>query len=125
MAFGSLAFRPELEAGKNGFLLRPIFHIPSGCRSLIPRYDADFYPFGGERIVTNSCPQNYKFTGKERDAELGLDNFEARYTSSSIGRFASPDPFGGHQQDPQTLNEYAYVRNNPLNLTDPTGLDLY
>jgi len=87
--------------------------------------DSDFYPFGGERPVFSSSGNTYKFTGKERDAESGLDNFEARYNSSSIGRFTSPDPFGGHQEDPQTLNKYAYVRNNPLNLTDPTGLDFY
>ena len=42
---------------------------------------------------------------------------------ASLGRFMSPDPMGGHKEDPQTLNKYAYVRNNPLNLTDPTGLD--
>ncbi len=88
-------------------------------------YDADFYPFGGERIVTNSCAQNYKFEGKERDSESGLDNFGARYDSSSMGRFMSPDPLGGHQEDPQTLNKYAYVRNNPTTLTDPTGLDFW
>ena len=41
-------------------------------------YDADFYPFGGERAYTNSCPQNYKFTGEERDAESGNDEFGAR-----------------------------------------------
>jgi hypothetical protein len=40
-----------------------------------------------------------------------------------MGRFLSPDPLGGHTEDPQTLNKYAYVRNNPLTLTDPTGLD--
>ncbi len=67
----------------------------------------------------------YKFTGKERDAESGLDNFGARYDASSLGRFMTPDPLGGHIIDPQTLNKYAYVRNNPLNLTDPTGLDFY
>lgn len=55
-----------------------------------------------------------KFTGKERDAESGLDNFGARYMGSSLGRFMSPDPMGGHPQDPQTLNRYTYVRNNPL-----------
>src|SRR3989449_7847803 len=91
----------------------------------IPCYDADFYPFGGERIVTNTCPQNYKFTGKERDSEGGLDNFTARYNSSSLGRFMSPDPanFGAIDESPQTWNAYSYVGNNPLSAVDPDGLD--
>jgi RHS repeat-associated protein len=38
----------------------------------------------------------YKITGKERDSESGLDNFGARYFTSSMGRFMSPDPLGGH-----------------------------
>jgi RHS repeat-associated protein len=62
-------------------------------------------------------------SGKERDSESGLDNFTARYLGSSLGRFMSPDPMGGHQDDPQTLNRYAYVRNNPLKFTDPTGMN--
>lgn len=37
----------------------------------------------------------------------------------------SPDPLADHTEDPQTLNRYVYVRNNPLNLTDPTALDFY
>jgi RHS repeat-associated protein len=65
----------------------------------------------------------YKFTGKERDSETGNDYFEARFNSSTLGRFLSPDPLSGHQEDPQTLNKYVYVRDNPLILTDPTGLD--
>lgn len=85
-------------------------------------YDADFYPFGGERAYTNTCPQNYKFSGKERDSESGLYNFGARYDSSSMGRFMSADPLGGRLMDPQTLNKYGYVANNPLNFIDPTGL---
>jgi hypothetical protein len=40
-----------------------------------------------------------------------------------MGRWMSPDPLGGHPDDPQTLNKYVYVRNNPLSFTDPTGLD--
>lgn len=67
----------------------------------------------------------HKFTGKERDPESNLDNFDARYFTSSMGRFMSPDPMGGHLEDPQTLNRYAYARNNPTSLTDPTGLDSY
>lgn len=52
--------------------------------------DSDFYPFGGERPVTSSSGNHYKFTAKERDSESGLDNFGARYNASSFGRFMSP-----------------------------------
>lgn len=76
-------------------------------------------------MITSSDSNRYKFTGKERDSESSLDYFGARYNASSLGRFMSPDPIGGHNEDPQTLNRYAYVRNSPLSLTDPTGLDFY
>ena len=86
-------------------------------------YDADFYPFGGERAYTNTCAQNYKFTGKERDSESNLDNFGARYNASQIGRFISPDQPLIYQDktDPQSLNLYSFVRNGPLNRVDPNG----
>ncbi len=87
--------------------------------------DLDYYPYGG--IVaggTDNVPQNYKFTGKERDAESGLDNFDFRYFGSSMGRFMSPDDDSGQDSgDPQSWNLYSYVRNNPLNRTDPDGHD--
>jgi RHS repeat-associated protein len=89
-----------------------------------PCYDADFYPFGGERVITNTCPQNYKFTGKERDSESGLDNFGARYYSSAMGRFGSIDSTlitVRHVVNPQKLNLYAYVINNPIGYFDPDG----
>jgi RHS repeat-associated protein len=47
----------------------------------------------------------YRFTGKERDPETGLDYFEARYNASAISRFITPDPLGGRLIDPQTLNK--------------------
>jgi RHS repeat-associated protein len=87
--------------------------------------DMDYYPYGGvenDYCSSTSVPQNYKFTGKERDGESGLDYFSRRYNASSIGRFMSPDPVGGSLRDPQTLNRYSYVRNSPLQATDPTGL---
>jgi RHS repeat-associated protein len=69
-----------------------------------------------------------QFTGKERDAETGLDYFGARYFSGAQGRFASPDwsetpepvPYAD-LTDPQTLNLYSYVRNNPLSRADADG----
>ncbi|MFZ0304507.1 MAG: RHS repeat-associated core domain-containing protein [Terracidiphilus sp.] len=61
-------------------------------------------------------------TGKERDAESGNDYFGARYYASSMGRFMSPDDGTGVRlTNPQSLNRYAYVFNNPLMLIDPTG----
>ncbi len=66
-----------------------------------------------------------KFTGKERDAETGLDYFGARYMSAVQGRFTSPDPkvFPDAVYDPQSWNKHGYVRNNPLRLVDPDGED--
>jgi RHS repeat-associated protein len=53
--------------------------------------DSDFYPFGGERVISSSSGNRYKFTHKERDSESGLDNFGARYYLSSTVKFMSPD----------------------------------
>jgi RHS repeat-associated protein len=67
-------------------------------------------------------------TGKERDAESGNDYFGARYYASTMGRFLSPDPQGNSYADfsnPQSWNMYAYVFNNPLKFTDPTGMYCY
>jgi RHS repeat-associated protein len=69
-----------------------------------------------------------KFTSKERDNETGLDYSINRYYSPTQGRFTSADPIPMTTQrpaDPQQLNLYAYVRNNPLRYNDPYGLDLY
>jgi RHS repeat-associated protein len=70
----------------------------------------------------------HKFTGKERDTETGNDYFGARYYSSTIGRFMSADwsdetdpvPYAD-EEDPRTLNLYAYVRNSPSNKRDADG----
>ena len=67
-------------------------------------------------------------TGKERDNESGNDYFGARYYASSMGRFMSPDwsakimpvPYA-KLDNPQSLNLYSYVWNNPLSRNDPTG----
>ncbi len=68
------------------------------------------------------------FTGKERDAESGLDYFGARYDSSTVGGFLTPDwaaapeavPYA-NLADPQSLNLYAYVMNNPVTDFDVDG----
>jgi len=71
----------------------------------------------------NPCFPSYRCTGKERDTESGNDYFGARYYASTMGRFLSPDDFwkDTNLADPQSLNKYAYSRNNPLRYVDPTG----
>src|SRR5205085_5268745 len=66
----------------------------------------------------------WKFTSYERDAESGsiLDYAQFRFYHSAHGRFMSADPLGGSVSNPQSLNRYAYVRNDPINLIDPLGL---
>ncbi len=76
-----------------------------------------YLPYG-ERYAGTQTPHQY--TGKERDAESGLDYFGARYLSSAHGRWMSVDPVV-QAGDPQLLNRYAYVRNSPINYTDPNG----
>jgi RHS repeat-associated protein len=77
-------------------------------------------------MLTTRAPAH--FTGKERDAETGLDYFGARYFSAVQGRFTSADPkqyTKRHLASPQKWNKYAYVQNNPLASIDPDGLDDY
>ena len=87
-------------------------------------------PFGDNQITSGSCgdPSPLHFTGKERDTESNLDNFEARYFGSTYGRFMTPDwaarptavPYAVFG-DPQSLNLYGYVRNDPVSRADADG----
>lgn len=80
-------------------------------------------PFGDLLTTNGGCgdPSPIHFTGRERDTDSGLDNLLARYSSSTVGRFMSADKFGGLMSEPQSLNRYAYVINNPLKFVDPSG----
>ncbi|WP_179957526.1 RHS repeat-associated core domain-containing protein [Exilibacterium tricleocarpae] len=63
------------------------------------------------------------FTGHIDDSATGLTYMQARYYDPTIVRFLSIDPVGFQVEDPYMFNRYAYVGNNPVNLTDPFGLD--
>ncbi len=92
--------------------------------------EQDFFPYGAIAYTSGSDPNHYKFTGKERDTESNLDTFGARYYTSNIGRFMTPDwsaapeavPYANFF-NPQTLNLYAMVANNPESFADLDGHD--
>ena len=94
----------------------------------VTKAESDYYPWGGELQFVNNDSNDYKFTGKKRDTETGLDYFGARYYSNGLGRFVSADysstpvpvPYADFN-DPQTLNQYSYVRGLPTTKTDDDG----
>jgi RHS repeat-associated protein len=79
------------------------------------------YPFG-ESWYENNTTTKWMFTTYERDSESSNDYATFRYNIGRLGRFASPDPLAGSVANPQSLNRYAYVLNDPVNFVDPLGL---
>jgi RHS repeat-associated protein len=85
-------------------------------------YDGAYGPFGEQ--YANTGTTDLSFTGMNQDTASNVYDFPAREYGIQ-GRWPSPDPAGisaTQIEDPQTWNRYAYVRNSPLNMTDPTGL---
>lgn len=94
----------------------------------------DYQPFGEELGAVemrsndpyyggaSSARQGY--AGMEEDEGSGMNHTLWRKYDSSSGRWTSPDPYGGSMTvaDPQSLNRYTYVNNDPVNMTDPLGL---
>jgi RHS repeat-associated protein len=101
--------------------------VTNQAGQVVERHDYLAY---GEECTTGPCAGNpagtntFKFTGKERDQESGLDYFGARYYGSRIGRFTGVDPALALEKnivDPQRWNRYANSLNNPLKFVDPDG----
>jgi RHS repeat-associated core domain len=81
------------------------------------RLEAHHFGYGNDKV-------RKRFTGYEKDIETGLDFAEARYYDNRYGRFTAVDPLlaSGKSADPQSFNRYAYVMNNPVIMTDSTGM---
>jgi|GEM_PF-1824397 len=77
----------------------------------------EYTPYG-ETSFGSFARKRYRFTGKERDEESGLNYHGARYYASWLGRWTSSDP-GGMVDG---INTFIYSRNNPILLSDPSGL---
>ncbi len=80
-----------------------------------------YYAFGETRLSTGNMFTDRLFTGQRYIAELGIYHFNARFYSPTLGRFLSADSIMSGMANPQNLNRYSYVANNPINANDPTG----
>ena len=91
----------------------------------------EYYPYGEGFSETGELENFYKFTDQEEDSETGLYYYGARYYDPEVASFYSQDPAVYDERlfemlsDPQMLNSYAYVRNNPVKYVDPSGEDAY
>jgi RHS repeat-associated protein len=81
-----------------------------------------YYPWGTIRPgPNNALPTDYTFTGQKLDESTELMYYGARYYDPDLGRFVQADTIVPEPGNPQALNRYSYVYNNPLNFIDPTG----
>ncbi|MBV6397144.1 MAG: hypothetical protein HFACDABA_02749 [Anaerolineales bacterium] len=83
---------------------------------------AMYKTFGETRYFIGDLKTDYTFTGQREEASLGLYFFVSRWLDPSLGRFTSPDTIvPTSTQGTQAWDRYAFVNNNPVRYTDPTG----
>jgi RHS repeat-associated protein len=90
--------------------------------------EGDFYSPFGETSANPLSPftgVKHKYTSQELDSETGLYNYNARLYNPEAGRLVSADSIVPDPSNPQSLNRYSYVLNNPVNMIDPTGYTEY
>lgn len=80
-----------------------------------------YYPWGGTRYTAGTTPTSYQFTGQRNESSFGLMDYNARYSDPYLNRFIQADTLVPDFTNPQSLNRYAYVFNNPLRYMDVTG----
>ncbi len=86
---------------------------------ILTNYEYD--SFGNSLLENNKIKNVYKYCSEQFDEETGLIYLRNRYYDPEIGRFISKDKNFGDLYNPQTLNPYVYVENNPVNFIDPLG----
>lgn len=127
MGWRRIAARHDPGAGPLSYLLADHLGSTVGMIDALGNVATQkYWPFGGARTTSGPLGTDKQYTGQQKevgDAALGLYNYTARFYSTVLGRFASADPIVGRPYNPQSWNPYTYVRNNPMRLVDPTGLD--
>ncbi len=82
-----------------------------------------YRPYGEAVAIAGGAaqPPEFGYTGQRYERSLAIYDYNARWYDPALGRFLQPDPIVPSATSPQSLNRYAYVLNNPIGFTDPTG----
>jgi RHS repeat-associated protein len=81
-----------------------------------------YYPWGSERLTQGTSPTDYGYTGQMREGDIYFYN--ARWYNPQLGRFMQADTFVPTAQGTQAWDRFAYVNNNPIIYSDPSGYKL-
>ena len=95
--------------------------LDSSGNRLDPNAELRYKPYGDMRYNGGGQKTNYRFTGQRWDQGHGLYWFNSRWFDPLVGRFMQADTIVPEPGNPQALNRYSYVLENPLRYTDPTG----
>jgi RHS repeat-associated protein len=124
---------PRLQSGGTHVLLELADHL--GSSSIVIDRDTGELVERGTYLAYGSVEsdyrparwgsfrEDYRFTGKEEDIEVGIQYFGKRFYSPALERWLSADPLAVHAPGKADLNLYAYVHGRVLTATDPLGLD--
>jgi RHS repeat-associated protein len=98
---------------------------PAGVPSDAYTYDAFGVELAAAALApyTELTPNVYRYTGEQLDANTGFYYLRARYYNPAVGRFLTMDTYAGDPFAPASLHKYAYCGNDPIDRTDPSGLD--
>ncbi len=126
---GVVSFRRAGYASNNGIFYILKDHLQSTATIInqagVVQTSHYYYPFGGNRGGVQSSLTNKHFTGQYHETSLpggeGLYFYNARWYDAQLGRFTQADTLVPNPGNPQDLNRFSYVRNNPIQYLDPTG----
>jgi len=97
--------------------------VDAGTHAVTVVSETRYKPFGEVHWTGGASMTDFGYTGQRLDG-FGLMDYHARYYSPYISQFSQPDLIIQDQYNPLDWNRYAYVRWNPINHNDPTGLDV-
>lgn len=89
--------------------------------NVVAQYEYDAWGNIVSKTGALATANPYRYAGYYYDEETGLYYLMARYYDANMGRFITRDTFHGFENEPQSLNQYVYTKNNPVMYVDPSG----